>query len=187
MKTLQLNLTWRIEDGALVQAVWNDGTKFFNEAGRTRRAKRFPKPFPASAACSTPSFRLNRRAHPHGLEGPLSNTEGDHLVYAIPNKGYSIEVGWTTRRGTHLISSTAPPIFKPNPWAGSSRSKKGITAMAWAESWRILSFVSSDSNEEMPRRRAPWVWTPASTRRHGAEHPLLRGPLGCEPSRYRTR
>ena len=136
VKTSQLSLTWRVEDGALVQARWNDGTKFFNEAGKNEKGEEISKAFPGIGGVLHTRFQaVTEEPTPTGLKVHFQNAEGDHLVYAIPNKGFDIEVSWTTRRGTHLDLIHRPADIQEAQSLGRvfTLTDKEITAVAWAE------------------------------------------------------
>jgi len=136
VKSPQLDMTWRIEDGALVQATWNDGTRFFNEAEKNEKGEEISKAFPGVGGVLNTRFQqATEERTPNGLKVHFQNTEGDHLVYTIPDKGYAIEVGWTTRRGTHLDLIHRPASDKEAQALGRvfTLKDKEITAVAWAD------------------------------------------------------
>ena len=81
VKTTLLKLTWRVEDGALVQATWNDGTRFFNEAGKNEKGEEISKAFPGIGGVLNTQFQqVTEEPTPNGLKVHFQNAEGDHLV-----------------------------------------------------------------------------------------------------------
>ena len=154
VKTSQLTLTWRIEDGALVQATWNDGTRFFNEAEKNEKGEEISKAFPGIGGVLNTQFqKVEEERTPNGLKVHFQNAEGDHLVYAVPDKGYAVEVGWTTRRGTHLDLIHRPANVQEAQSLGRvfTLTDKGITAVAWADVLKdpFFSFLGF-KRKEMP-------------------------------------
>ena len=154
VKTSQLTLTWRIEDGALVQATWNDGTRFFNEAEKNEKGEEISKAFPGIGGVLNTQFqKVEEERTPNGLKVHFQNAEGDHLAYAVPDKGYAVEVGWTTRRGTHLDLIHRPANVQEAQSLGRvfTLTDKGITAVAWADVLKdpFFSFLGF-KRKEMP-------------------------------------
>ncbi len=154
VKTTQMTLTWRVEDGALVQVTWNDGTKFFNEAAKNEKGEETSKPFPGIGGALNTQFQIvTEEPTPTGLKVHFQNTEGDHLVYAIPSKGFDIEVGWTTQRRTHLDLIHRPSSIQEAQSLGRvfTLTDKTITAVAWADVLKdpFFSFLGF-KRKEMP-------------------------------------
>lgn len=154
VKTTEMALTWRVEDGALVQAVWNDGTHFFNEAAKNEKGEEISKAFPGIGGVLHTQFQVvTEEPTPTGLKVHFQNTDGDQLVYAIPNKGFDIEVVWSTRRGTHLDLIHRPADIQEAQALGRvfTLSDKTITAVAWADVLKdpFFSFLGF-KRKEMP-------------------------------------
>jgi YidC/Oxa1 family membrane protein insertase len=136
LKGSHMNLTWRIEDGALVQATWSDGTRFFNEAEKNEKGEEVSKAFPGIGGVLNTRFQLvTEERTPTGVKVHFQNADGEHLFYAVPDKGYAIEIGWTTRRGTHLDLIHRPTDIKEAQSLGRvfTLKEKEITAVAWAD------------------------------------------------------
>ncbi len=132
-----LKLTWRVEDGALVQAEWlADGTKFFNEEEKTPEGVEISKAFPGlgGAIGGTRFNRVSDEKTPTGMKVHFQSDSGDHLVYSIPTQGHALEVSWTTHRGAHLSLIPRPVDEKAAQHLGRvfTLNDKGITAVAWS-------------------------------------------------------
>ncbi|HLO65849.1 MAG TPA: membrane protein insertase YidC, partial [Holophaga sp.] len=104
LSTPKLKLTWRNQDGALVQAAWADGTPFFNEARREKDGKEISQDFPGLGAALEARFQ----GEPTVTEEPgfkvvtFASAEGDRLVYRVPVQGHVLDVAWTSPRAMTL-------------------------------------------------------------------------------------
>ncbi len=150
----ELHLTWRVEDGALIQARWSDGTKFFNEAEKNDRGEEISKAFPGIGGVLNTRFNLvTEEKTPTGLKIHFQNAEGDHLVYVIPQKGHTLEVSWSTHRGTHLDLIHRPSDEKEAQSLGRvfTLNDKTINAVAWTSVLKdpFFSFLGF-KRKEMP-------------------------------------
>lgn len=99
-----LRLKWRVQDAALVQAIWKaDGTKFFPEAQKDLAGGRESHDFPGLGGILATRFESVEQ----GADGDATllafvNGAGDRLTYRIPAKGHAMDLHWSTTRGTHL-------------------------------------------------------------------------------------
>jgi YidC/Oxa1 family membrane protein insertase len=93
-----LKLSWRTNDGALVQAVWaKDGTKFFNEEAKDKNDKLVSLPFLGVGGTFEPTFEGEPSVTQiaGGQAVTFANAAGDKLVYQIPENGHVLSVEWT--------------------------------------------------------------------------------------------
>jgi len=99
-----LDLTWRKQDGALVQAVWKqDGTRFFPwehaKDGRT-----ISLDFPGIGGSTAALFEGDPQVVREGSSQRVvfQNAAGERLSYMVPDKGHILEVAFTSPLGNHL-------------------------------------------------------------------------------------
>ena len=110
-----LRLTWRVTDGALVQAVWaQDGTKFFPEETKDKDDKLVAMPFPGIGGTLAPQFAGDPAVAPAtgGRTVTFSNPAGDKLVYFVPEHGHVLTVEWAPAGSTPLALVRMPSSEK---------------------------------------------------------------------------
>ena len=130
-----LQLTWRKGDGALVQALWNDGTPFFPEAKSDKNGNPLALDYPGLGAAVGVRFE----GDPEVADGPQGRTvtfhdaQGDRLVYTIPAKGFILDVDWTSPRGAalELVPLPANPLAVQGLGRVFSLDSSSINAVAW--------------------------------------------------------
>ncbi len=92
-----LTVTWSQATGAVVQAVWKDGTPLF------------PEGFGGLGGILATTFDGARtEAGPLGTQVHFTNASGDALSWTLPARGHGLLVSWTTSRGTHLRALPLP-------------------------------------------------------------------------------
>jgi len=103
----ELKLTWRKQDGTLVQAEWKkDGTKFFPEEQRDKKSGNLTAPaFIGLGGALDAFFEGEPEVQPNagGKAVVFRNSNGEQLSYQIPEQGHVLEVAWTSTRGTKLF------------------------------------------------------------------------------------
>ena len=96
-KNENLTLTWSQRTGAVVQAVWKDGTPLF------------PEGFHGFGGIIETAFdRTRTEETPEGTRVHFGNAQGDDLTWTLPRGGHALTVTWTTSRGTHLRAMPLP-------------------------------------------------------------------------------
>jgi YidC/Oxa1 family membrane protein insertase len=100
-----LKLTWRKQDGALVQVVWKqDGTRFFPWEYRDKEGTLVCQGFPGIGGATEPLFQ----GDPQIIAGNgnqavvFSNAKGDRLTYEVPNQGHTLNVNWASASGQQM-------------------------------------------------------------------------------------
>jgi YidC/Oxa1 family membrane protein insertase len=148
MENSDLKLSWRKQDGALVQAVWKrDGTPFFPEEVQDKKSGQITAPgFIGIGGVQDSSFEGEPK-----IEGEIlsfSNTAGDKLSYRLPQTGHILDVEWCpAREGKKFVLLRAlrdiPKVKDPrtgqdvvlNPLHSLGRvftlEEKSIEAVAW--------------------------------------------------------
>ena len=148
-----LKLTWRITDGALVQAVWTqDGTKFFNEEAKDNEGNTLSLAFPGIGGTLDAPFEGEPVVE--GQSVTFSNAGGDKLVYQVPAKEHVVTVDWTTSRGSRLALVRTASNLKQvhNLSRVFSLDEKAIAAVPWSGilSDPFFSFVGAKRKELPP-------------------------------------
>jgi YidC/Oxa1 family membrane protein insertase len=150
-----LKLTWRKGDGALVQAEWNDGTRFFPEATATKEAIRFPG---LAAAVNTRFEGEPEEADTSaGHTVTFHNAQGDRLSYLVPATGHVVSMEWTSPRGAALNLVAKPSSLVDVEGLGRvfTIEPKSIKAVTWASMMKdpFFSFLGSKRKELPPTAR----------------------------------
>jgi YidC/Oxa1 family membrane protein insertase len=147
-----LKLTWRTNDGALVQAVWaQDGTKFFTEEARDKNDKLEALPFPGVGG----TFEAKFEGEPSvtsiagGQAVTFSNAAGDKLVYQLPEQGHVLTVEWTTGSNVPLALIRMPADEKQVHRLSRvfTLDEKSIDAVLWS---KMLSDPWVGKRKELP-------------------------------------
>jgi YidC/Oxa1 family membrane protein insertase len=137
LATSDLTLTWRKEDGALVQVEWKDGTKFFTEARRDKEGREVAQDFPGLGGAIDARFQGEPSVAPSGQGQSVTFTsaQGDRLVYQVPENGHVIDMSWTSARGAGLTLLRVPamglPVFGLNRIF--TLDNKDIHAVTWMD------------------------------------------------------
>ena len=157
LKLSSLQLTWRVEDGAIVQAEWTpDGTKFFTEEEKNPTGVEVSKPFPGigGALGQTRFDQVFEEVTPSGVKVHFKNGIGDHLTYSVPKEGHAIEATWSTLRGAHLGLIPQPSDVKEAEHLGRvfTLTDKEIHAVAWTSVLKdpFFGFLGSKRSEMPP-------------------------------------
>ncbi|HNX31172.1 MAG TPA: membrane protein insertase YidC [Holophaga sp.] len=107
----ELELTWRTNDGALVQAVWTkDGTRFFNEETRDKKGQIVSRPFPGIGGTFDARFAGEPAVASEAGAATVTFTSpaGEKLVYRIPSQGHVVSVEWLSGSRTPLALVRMP-------------------------------------------------------------------------------
>lgn len=98
----QLHLSWRKQDGALVQAVWKqDGTRFFPWEHRSKDGALMSPGFPGIGGAVSALFK----GEPQVVAGASAKTvifkdeAGNQLSYEVPEQGHVLNVSWISASG----------------------------------------------------------------------------------------
>jgi len=149
-----LKLTWRTNDGALVQAVWNqDGTRFFNEEAKDKDGKPLSLPFPGIGGAFEPLFSGEPVVAPGsgGRTVTFTSPAGDKLVYDVPDKGHVLSVAWTPATGKPLALVRMPTesLQVHNLGRVFTLEEKKIMPVKWMDmlSDPFFSFLGSKRKE----------------------------------------
>ena len=137
LQTSALKLTWRKQDGGLVQVEWKDGTKFFPEAKRDADGREIAQDFPGLGAAITSRFEGEPlvTATPEGREILFQNAQGERLLYRVPEVGHILDMDWVSPRqaalnlipkpnsvlavhGLGRVFSIEPKSIVATPWLG---------------------------------------------------------------------
>jgi YidC/Oxa1 family membrane protein insertase len=147
----QLRLSFRVEDGGIVQVEWlQDGTKFFPELNPTGGQDTFQGIGGVSGARFA-TFNEERETRDGQLVAVVrfSNDQGDQLVYRIPDRGHTLDVALESAGGASLglirkvgeLRKVQDPktgkMVELDPVAKLGRvlalHEKGIEAVGWSE------------------------------------------------------
>ena len=156
LENATLKLTWRKEDGALVQAEWKDGTKFFPEAKRDKEGRELAQDFPGLGGAITSRFDGDPlvTANPQGQEVAFRNAQGERLSYNVPTKGHVLAMQWVSPRGAALNLIPKPSnVFEVHSLGRVfSIEPKSITAVPWLGMLKdpFFSFLGSKRKELPP-------------------------------------
>ncbi len=146
-----LKLTWRKQDGALLQAVWKqDGTKFFPGEHRDKKTGQLLAPaFIGIGGTLDSRFEGEPEVQANDGADTISfhNALGERLSYRLPRKGHVLDMEWSSPRGGKLFLlralSDIPKARDPrtgeevelNPLHSLDRvftlEDKNIEAVAW--------------------------------------------------------
>lgn len=151
-----LKLSWRVTDGALVQAVWvQDGTTFFNEEVKDKDGKTISLPFPGIGGTFEALFTGEPAVAPAGDGQAVTFTTaaGDKLTYQIPAKGHVLSVEWVSPSGKPLALVRMPSDEKQvyNLSRVFTLDESRIEAMAWS---KMLSDPWIGKRKELPAAAA---------------------------------
>ncbi len=139
----ELKLTWREADGALLQAEWKDGTRFFPDA------------FMGLGASSARDFdRVSETPTPNGTRLSFANASGDELSYELPKAGHVLRVQARSAHGSALVVVPAPqPGATPDTLLKDvehlarvfTLNDKELNAVAWADTLKdpFFSFLGA--------------------------------------------
>lgn len=105
-----LALTWRKQDGALVQAVWKkDGTPFFPEQKRSSKKQQLMDFAGISGVANTFFDGEPQVVKQEGFARVnFSNAAGELLSYQVPDQGHVIQVDWNNAKGNRLVLVRRP-------------------------------------------------------------------------------
>jgi len=145
-ETSELKLTWRKQDGSLVQVLWKkDGTKFFPEETRDPKTGRVVAPaFIGIGGVRNANFEGDPKVDLDGQLVQFQNSVGETLTYRIPKQGHILDVAWRSGRGNALsLVRSLNEIPKAadgtefSPLHGMGRvfavSEKSIEAVTWVD------------------------------------------------------
>jgi YidC/Oxa1 family membrane protein insertase len=155
LQTASLTLTWRKQDGALVQAAWKDGTKFFTEASRRDGAEQ-SQDFPGLGGAISSRFEGEPEvvAVPQGRQVTFRNAQGERLAYTVPENGHVLDLVWNSTRGAGLNLLPKPASVLPVHGLGRifTIEPKAITAFAWTDMLKdpFTKFLGSKRKELPP-------------------------------------
>jgi YidC/Oxa1 family membrane protein insertase len=167
LENAALRLTWRKQDGALVQADWKepqrkDGTReltpFFPEAKRDKEGKEVSQDFLGLGGAITSRFEGEPMvtATPKGREVTFQNAQGERLTYTVPDQGHVLDLQWLSPRGAAL--NLMPKPSNPMPVHNLGRVfsiDKSTTAVAWMDMLKdpFTSFLGSKRKDLPPASR----------------------------------
>ena len=145
-----LKLTWRKQDGSLLQAIWKqDGTTFFPEERRDKTGRLEAPAFIGIGGTLDSRFEGDPEIQRGEAGDTISfhNASGERLSYRLPLKGHVLDVDWSSPRGgkVYLIRalSEIPKVRDPrtgeevelNPLHSLDRvftlDEKRIDSVAW--------------------------------------------------------
>jgi YidC/Oxa1 family membrane protein insertase len=137
LETPTLKLTWRNEDGALVQARWaSDGAPFFSEA-ETTDGKAISREFPGLGALVGSRFAGDPVVAPveGGRTVTFADGLGNTLVYQVPDRGHVLEVRGTLAPASGLLLVPRPADLLQVHKMGRifSVTDKGVDAVEWTK------------------------------------------------------
>ncbi len=138
VNTKSLQISGRVEDGAILQVTWvKDGTRFFPETVQgTSKQPNLPG-FPGLGGTEASVFEADPIIQKENDKQTITfkNELGDELAYTVPEDGSVIRVSFLTKRGTKISL-----IRKPNEIAsvrGLGRlftlQDKALTEVAWSD------------------------------------------------------
>lgn len=170
-----LKLTWRKQDGALLQVLWKqDGTRFFpEEIHDAKSGQLVASAFLGMGGALEARFPGEPEivANQGGSTVVFKNADGERLSYQIPQQGHILNVEWVSPRGGQLALirtlNELPKIKDPrtgeeteqDPLHGLGRifslEEKGITAVAWMSTLKDpwYSFVGGKRSVLPPASR----------------------------------
>ncbi|BDU78889.1 membrane protein insertase YidC [Mesoterricola sediminis] len=204
LKTPVLQLTWRKQDGALVQARWSDGTAFFTEAHRDKEGKEVAHDFPGLGAAVAARFQGDPAVTvENGFQVvTFTSPEGDRLVYRVPDQDHVVEVAWTSPRAMalNLVPMPDGEASVHNLGRVFTLEPKDIHAVSWGDMLKdpFFSFLGAKRKVLPPaatrvgldagvdagsKGQRSWyfaaIWDAASLPvRDGAKGYLLSAPAG---------
>jgi YidC/Oxa1 family membrane protein insertase len=149
LKTSALNLTWRKQDGALVQAEWKDGTPFFNETHRDKDGHEVALDFPGLGSAFQTRFEGDPAVAPAdgGQTVTFTSPQGDKLAYTVPEQGHVLEMRWTSPRGAglNLMPMPANPMNVHGLGRVFTLDGKTVNAVSWTDMMKdpFFSFVGA--------------------------------------------
>ena len=145
-----LELTWRQHDGALLQAVWKDGTRFFPEEESDSDGRQASAGFLGIGGLSGPAFSSEPEVTDaeDGLLVAFYAPSGDRLTYFLPKSSHILDVEWhSPNKSMYAIRSILDiPLahdprtgkqYKANPFQGLDNGRvfsiedKKIHAVTW--------------------------------------------------------
>lgn len=159
----QLRVTFRVEDGAMVQVEWlKDGTKFFPE----KAAEKHVGDFPGLGGVLGATFdKVSEEKAGDVVAVHFENAAHDLLTYRIPDRGHIVDVAWSTKQGHPLSLVRLPQGETPEkalePVAPLGRvytlEEKDIHAVTWTDMLQdpFFSFVGA-KRKELPKATT-WV------------------------------
>ena len=154
--TPALKLTWRKQDGALVQVEWKDGTKFFPEAMRDKDGKEISQDFPGLGGAITSRFEGEPvvTTTPEGRELVFQNAQGDRLFYRVPENGHVLDMEWTSPRlaALNLIPKPTTTLAVHGLGRVFTIEPKSIVALPWMDMLKdpFFSFLGSKRKDLPP-------------------------------------
>jgi YidC/Oxa1 family membrane protein insertase len=101
LQTAELDLTWRVSDGALVQARWRadaNPTAFFPSHRTDDKGQILAQAFPGIGGTRGAAFEGDPQVLLEGGQRTVvfRNGAGDRLAYRVPEGGHVLEVAWTS-------------------------------------------------------------------------------------------
>jgi YidC/Oxa1 family membrane protein insertase len=159
LKTQTLDLTWRKGDGALLQATWNDGTRFFPETRLGKDGAEISRDFPGLGAAVNVRFEGEPEvtAVPGGHTVTFHSAQGDRLSYQVPDLGHILSVDWTSPRGgaLNLVPRPASPLSTQGLGRVFTIEPSSIKAVPWAGMLKdpFFSFLGAKRKELPPTAR----------------------------------
>ncbi|HJU83946.1 MAG TPA: YidC/Oxa1 family insertase periplasmic-domain containing protein [Holophagaceae bacterium] len=131
-----LKLTWRQSDGALLQAEWKDGTRFF------------PETFLGLGGLTIRDLdRVTEAPTATGTVLTFSNASGDEVSYEIPKEGHVLQVGWRSARATALEALPAPAELSQVEGLGRvfTLDEKALKGVTWSDTLKdpFFSFLGA--------------------------------------------
>jgi len=149
LKTSALGLTWRKQDGALVQIEWKDGTPFLPEARKDKDGHEVSLDFPGLGSAFQTRFEGDPVVTPveGGRNVAFTSAQGDRLTYLVPDKGHVIEMRWSSPRGAGLNLLPMPSNLLNVHSLGRvfTLDAKGVNDVAWTDMMKdpFFSFVGA--------------------------------------------
>jgi len=153
----ELKLTWRVQDGALVQVTWKkDNTAFFPVEERGPKGEEISGAFPGLGAVLGTRFEGEPELKPvsGGRELSFRTEAGDRLVYRIPDQGHVLEMTWNSPSGKQVYFLPKPVELKHVHNLGRifTLQEKSIDAVAWTDMLKdpFFSFLGA-KRKTLPR------------------------------------
>ncbi len=139
LETRTLRLTWRVEDGALVQIHWKEkdgqATPFLTAPLADSKAGPELLSFPGIGGALQTRFAGEPSVQQEGGEHVIAfaSADGDRLVYRVPGEGHVLRVDWQSPKGNRLNLIHKPNDVRAALGLGSvyAVQDKGIERVTW--------------------------------------------------------
>ncbi len=149
LKNDGLTLTWRKQDGALVQVEWADGTPFLPQAHKDKDGHEVAQDFPGLGSAFQSRFEGDPTVTPveGGREVVFTSGQGDKLTYRVPHKGHVVEMRWSSPRGAglNLLPMPSSLLSVHNLGRVFTLDAKKVNDVTWTDMMKdpFFSFVGA--------------------------------------------